>query len=75
MILPTKHIEMRRSLLAIGAVILARLERPRSVTSLWEDISKFPDIGTFERFSLSLDFLYMIGAVDLHEGLLQRSPQ
>lgn len=75
MILPTKHIELKRSLLGIGAVILERLDRPRSVTSLWEDISKFPDIGTFERFSLSLDFLFMIGAVDFHEGLLKRSIQ
>ena len=42
MILPTKHLELDKSLLAIGGLILAALSRPRTVTSTWEDVKKEP---------------------------------
>jgi hypothetical protein len=72
MILPTKHISTRNSLLGIGATILVHLNSPRTVTSLWNSVSKAPEIGTFERFVLALDLLYMLGAVEIQEGLLHR---
>jgi hypothetical protein len=75
MILPTKHISTRNSLLGIGAIILERLNYPRTVTSLWGDVSKLPEIATFERFVLVLDFLYMVGAIELQEGLIRKCPQ
>ncbi len=74
MILPTKHIEVSRSLLGVGAAILQRLNKPRSVATLWEELQEIPEVGTFERFTLSLDLLYAIGAVHLNnEGLIRRS--
>lgn len=75
MILPTKHISTRNSLLGIGARIIEYLDNPRTVTSLWSDLSKLPEVATFERFVLALDFLYMIGAIDLEEGLLYKRHQ
>jgi hypothetical protein len=73
MILPTKHISLRRSLLGVGAIILKQLNRPRTVTSLWESVRVVPEVATFERFILALDLLYMLGAVQIEEGLLHRS--
>lgn len=75
MILPTKHISTRNSLLGIGAIIIEHLNYPRTVTSLWSDLSKLPEVATFERFVLVLDLLYMIGAIELEEGLLYKRHQ
>jgi hypothetical protein len=75
MILPNKHIEAEKSLLSVGAVIIQNLDRPRSITGLWKRISVFPGVRTFERFTLALDLLYAIGAVEFEEDLLQRRYQ
>ena len=75
MILPTKHISTRNSLLGLGSVVLVRLRYPRTVTSLWSDLSKVPEVATFERFVLVLDLLYMMGAIELEEGLLRKCRQ
>ncbi|HEY9300218.1 MAG TPA: ABC-three component system middle component 6 [Phormidium sp.] len=75
MILPTKHISTRNSLLGVGAIIIEHLNYPRTVTSLWSDLSKLPEVATFERFVLVLDLLYMIGAIELEEGLLYKRHQ
>ena len=72
MILPTKHISIRNSLLGVGAIVISHLNYPRTVTSLWSDLSKVPEVATFDRFVLVLDLLYMIGVVELEEGLLRK---
>lgn len=75
MILPNKHISTRNSLLGLGSIVLVRLRYPRTVTSLWSDLSKVPEVATFERFVLVLDLLYMMGAIELEEGLLRKCRQ
>ena len=72
MILPTKHISTRNSLLGVGAIILEQMNYPRTVTSLWDTVSTMPEVATFGRFILALDLLYMIGAIEINEGLLRR---
>jgi hypothetical protein len=72
MILPTKHISTSHSLIGIGAKIIVHLYSPRTISSLWNDVSKMPEVATFERFVLTLDFLYTIGAIDLDSGLISR---
>lgn len=73
MILPTKHIKLSNSLLSLGAVILKNIDSNHTVSSLWTSTHTLPEVKTFERFTLGLDFLFMIGAVNFHEGLLRRS--
>lgn len=75
MILPTKYISTRNSFLGVGAIIIERLNYPRTVASLWSDLSRVPEVATFERFILVLDLLYMIGAIELEEGLLHKRQQ
>ncbi|MEH2010412.1 ABC-three component system middle component 6 [Nostoc sp.] len=72
MILPTKHISTSHSLLGVGATILEQLYQPRTVSSLWSAVATMPEVATFERFVLTLDLLYAIGAIEMNEGLLHR---
>jgi hypothetical protein len=77
MILPTKGVALDRALLSIGAEILRRLDRPKTVSRLWELMrdrgSSLSGGIAYEWFSLSLDMLYMFGAVDLDDGRVRRS--
>lgn len=71
MILPTKHLELDKSLLAIGGHILHSLPRPRTVTSTWEEVCKEHETLTFEGFALALAFLYTIGAVEMADEMIR----
>ena len=72
MILPTKHIRPEQSLLGVGAVLLAHRRLPMTVTALWEAVKADARVGTYERYVLTLDLLYAIGAVNFTGGLLRR---
>lgn len=72
MILPSKHISERQSLVGIGSLLLGTIDKPHTVTSLWERVRDEAAVGTFERFVLALDMLYVVGAVSLKNGLIVR---
>lgn len=72
MILPSKHLKLSSTLIGVGAVLLEHLDSDRTVTSLWTTTRSLPEINGFERFTLALNFLFMIGAVDFKDGLLRR---
>ena len=79
MILPTKHLAQDRALLTVGARILPRLVQPKTVSALWEELSgvtaSMNKSGTlrYDTFVLALDLLFLVGAVQLKDGLLTRS--
>lgn len=73
MILPTKHIPTRQSIIGVGALVLQHLDRPRTLSDLWERLREVPEVGTFKRLVLTLDLLYAMGAVTLEDGLLERA--
>ena len=70
MILPSKHISQDQALIGIGAILLKKINRPQTITNLWEIIREEKTIGTFERFVLALDMLYIAGAIVLRDGLI-----
>jgi hypothetical protein len=72
MIAPDKHVSIDASLIGVGAAVLRELSNPRTITSLWETCRQFPSIGTFNRFVLALDLLYMLGAIELKGGMIMR---
>lgn len=72
MILPTKHMKLSRSLLNLGAILLNHLDDRYTVTLLWDKTRNIPEINTFERFTLGLDLLFMLGLIDFKEGLIVR---
>lgn len=72
MILPTKHIHEENALIGVGATLLRFMGQPTTVSSLWDRVRHEPNVGTFERFALATNLLFLIGAVDLRDGLLVR---
>ncbi|MBZ9818300.1 ABC-three component system middle component 6 [Mesorhizobium sp. CA4] len=80
MLLPTKHIKIENALLGVGAEVLAELDRPKTVSTLFYDIqarrSEY-EMTTieFDWFLLAVDFLYAIGAVRLEAGVLKKFNQ
>jgi hypothetical protein len=39
---------------------------------LWEKVRGAPSISNFERFTLGLAFLYLLGAIELKAGLISK---
>jgi hypothetical protein len=72
MILPTKHVSISSSMLGLGAQILKGLESPRTVSRLWERMRASPTVGSYSRFLLGLDLLFMLDAIELEDGLIRR---
>lgn len=79
MILPNKHLSQERSLLTIGAKLLNLLSQPKTVSALWEEISSsLSSKGQkkttlrYDAYILTLDLLFLIGAIELQEGILRR---
>jgi hypothetical protein len=79
MILPSKHLSHDRALLTVGAWILQHLSQPKTVSALWaelphqgEPLQKGPLPLHYDVFVLTLDLLFLIGSLELHEGLLTR---
>ena len=72
-LLPTKHVPTGRSLIGIGALLLRQLHAPTTVSALWELVKDEREIPHFGVFVLSLDYLYMIGAIQFADGLVKRS--
>jgi hypothetical protein len=72
MILPTKHIRQQEALIGVGATLLMNLFAPMTVSALWERLKTDHSVGTFERFALAANLLYLIGAIDLRDGLIMR---
>lgn len=74
MILPSKHLSERRALLTVGGEILGLLDRPRTVSSLWEAMRAGKDRTrrrlSYDWFVLALDFLFLMNAVALRDGLI-----
>lgn len=81
MILPSKHLPQDRALLSVGAQLLHALVLPRTVSSLWEELNRSLDVTpdrsrkriSYDWFILSLDLLYVLGAIVFEDGLVTRS--
>jgi len=73
MILPNKHLLSRDSLIGVGGLILTRIgPGGTSASKLWEGVRDRREVGTYDRFILALDTLYLLGYIDLEDGMLVR---
>jgi|CXWL01.1.fsa_nt_gi hypothetical protein len=72
MILPTKHVTIRHSLIGQAMIVLQNINRPKTVSTLWDQVKANGQIRSYERFVLAIDMLFMLGAVELNEGLVRR---
>ena len=79
MILPTKRLPQDRALLAVGADVLVMLDRPQTISKLWDDLKRKRGERAasaplpFDWFLLSITLLFALGAVDLREGRLHKA--
>ena len=53
---------------------MEEMGRASTVTVLWERCQRRPEVGTFDRFMLGLDLLFMLGIVAYEDGALRRQP-
>ncbi len=75
MILPTKGIPAGRALVSVGADVLRILTETKTVSRLWDDFRKSAPAATevsFDWFVLSLDLLFVLGAVEFERGRVRR---
>jgi hypothetical protein len=80
MILPSKHLSQDRALLTVGARILQHLSQPKTISTLWEELPRQGQVAQkgapllrYDAFILTLDLLFLLGAIELHKGLLTRN--
>ncbi|WP_354553126.1 ABC-three component system middle component 6 [Kaistia defluvii] len=79
MILPTKHLPPSRSLIGIGAEIIAAIAEPRAVSEVWERVREARSRSaaatpiSYDEFVQSLTFLYAVSALNLVDGLISRA--
>ena len=72
MIIPTKHITIENSLLGIGAELLQRMNKPKTVSTLWDQSKSIKGIKSYEVFTLTLDFMYLLGVIEFNKGFVRR---
>lgn len=77
MILPTKGIPPETALLTVGAKVLLSLREPKTVSRVWDELTRAmsPQFEvTYDWFVLALDMLYAMGLLELEHGRLRRCP-
>lgn len=72
-LLPDKHLSIGTSLLGVGATILRKLDRPSSVTGLWDRCRQSEETANFGRFVQGLDLLFALGAVEIQKDVLVKT--
>ena len=79
MILPTKTLTASRCLLGVGANVLRLLDQPKPVSRLWPEFKAAylpkadSPVVSFAWFILSLDLLFVVGAIELDHGRIART--
>ncbi len=73
MIMPNKNIRIEYSLLNCGALLLEELHNRDTISSLWEKSRTKEPLINYEKFILTLDYLFTISAIQMKNGLLVRS--
>ncbi len=74
MIFPAKHIRLSESLLGLSAFVLSFLDTPKNVDQLWKDVKRinssthFPAQHSYDNLLLTLDYLYLVDAVNINRS-------
>lgn len=74
MLMPKKHIRISESIIGLAGFILKLIQNDKTIDDLWLDFKKInntdqlPANHSFDNFLLAIDFLYMIGAINLNEN-------
>ncbi|MDR6637425.1 ABC-three component system middle component 6 [Paenarthrobacter nitroguajacolicus] len=78
MLLPSKYVQADQALVSVGGQILLQLDKPRTVPDVWRRVNKWrrehgmQSFVPFWWFSLAMDVVFTIGAIDISNGQLMR---
>lgn len=72
MILPNKFVKPSDSIVGISSSIISTLDKPITVSSLWEKTKAQGNINTYNKFVSALDLLFILGVITLDKGLIRR---
>ena len=72
MIMPNKNIKLEYSLLNCGAIILENLQEIDTISSLWEKARLTETMVNYEKFVLTMDYLFLIGVIRMDNGMIVR---
>lgn len=73
MILPTKRLNSHRALIGIGADILEQLDKPKTISKIWDELNNIKHINyKYDWFVLALDLLYSMDAIRYNDGRVVR---
>ena len=72
MILPNKYLREDEALLGLGAKILALLNQDTPLSELWEVTKVKENVGSYERFVLALDMLFLLGLIIFEDNRIKR---
>jgi len=63
------------ALISLGAEVLRLLNESKTVSRLWDDFGKLQGRNqvTFDWFVLSLDLLFVLGAIEADRGRVRRT--
>jgi hypothetical protein len=78
MILPTKHLSPARSIVSVSSEVLELIGKHSTVSSIWTSLQekhkaslRIGDVP-YDWFILSLDFLYIVGAIEETQGMIKK---
>jgi hypothetical protein len=77
MLLPTKHLHPRKSIISVSSTILTLIVRRITLVELWEAYqsdAQGSERISFDWFVLALDALFALGLISLDRGLIARKP-
>ena len=72
MIMPNKNIKLEYSLLYCGAMILESLQEIDTISFLWDKARQTETMVNYEKFVLTMDYLFLIGAIRMENGMIVR---
>lgn len=73
MILPNKHLLSQDSLIGVGGLLLTKIDSAGiTVSKLWEGVRDRREIGNYDRFILALDTLFLLGYLNMENGILTK---
>ncbi|MDX3087692.1 MULTISPECIES: ABC-three component system middle component 6 [Streptomyces] len=71
MIAPSKYVTTDKAILGQATIVLKSRQSGATVSELWDKVRKGDPDLSYERFILCLDFLYIVGLVDIEGGTLE----
>lgn len=72
MIMPSKYLREDEALIGVGAALLQKINGRTNLSNLWEETKNNSATGNFERFTLALDLLFLLGLVDVSDNEVVR---